>query len=297
MGRAPRRGALVRALGQMRQDLWLQGVAISSLAVALAIVFAYLNLGLNLYGLVERLATGATVMVVLEENAAPGRGPELARELAGQPEVVSARFVPKQEALRRFRRQLGPRVGLLEGLSRNPLPDAVELQLRPGAAPVMVLTNRLRGMAGVAEVVTSRPWLHRLEEAAGIVAEVGWVLGVLLFAGVVLVVANTVRLAVYVRREELEIMALVGASNSYMRRPFLWETALQSLAAAGLAVLLVWGLLAYFAAPAALPLGLELSDLLRFRPLVALPFVLLALAAGLLGAWLGVGRALRTQPW
>lgn len=294
---APRRGPLNRALNQMGQNLWLQGVAVSSLAVTLAILFAYLNLCLNLYGAMERLTTGASLMVVLTEEAGPEQGAELARELTQSKEVLSARFVPKEEALERFRAQLDSRAGLLEGLSRNPLPDAVEVQLKPGAAPVMVLANDLKGMPGVEEVVTSRPWLHQLEQAAGMLAEVGLVLGVLLLAGVVLVVANTVRLAVYVRREDLELMALVGASLGYMRRPFLWETALQCLAAAVIALLLVQGLLAFFAQPISLPLGLDLNQLLRFRPMMIPPFLLAALAAGLAGSWLGVGRALQPKVW
>jgi cell division transport system permease protein len=294
---AQKRGPLTRALGQMGQHFWLQGVAVSSLMVTLAILYAYLNLGLNLYGSLERLATGASVMVVLAEDAGPNRGPELALQLAGRKEVLSASFVPREEALKRFRDQLAARAGLLEGLNRNPLPDAVELQLRPGAAPVMVVTNYVRSLPGVAEVVTSRPWLHQLEQASGLAAEVGVVLGVLLLAGVVLVVANTVRLAVYVRREELEIMALVGATTGYMRRPFLWETTLQCLAASLLALLLVRALLAFFATPVPLPLGFDLVELLQFRPMLVPPFVLAALAAGLAGSWLGVGRALRPKVW
>jgi cell division transport system permease protein len=294
---APRRGPLARALGLMSQNLWLQGVAVSSLAVTLAILFAYLNLCLNLYGSMERLATGASLMVALTDDAGPGRGIELAQELIKRKEVLSARYVPKEEALKRFRAQLDSRAGLLEGLSRNPLPNAVEVQLKPGAAPVMVLANHLEGMSGVEEVVTSRPWMHQLEEAAQMMSEVGLVLGVLLLAGVVLVVANTVRLAVYMRQEDLEIMALVGASLGYIRRPFLWETALQCLAAAIMALLLVQGLLAFFAESVSLPLGLDMNELLKFRPMMIPPFIAASLASGLAGSWLGVGRALQPKVW
>lgn len=295
--RPPRRGPLARALGQMSQNLWLQGVAVSSLAVTLAILFAYLNLCLNLYGAVERLATGASLMVVLADDAGPERGPQLAQELTRRKEVLSARYVPKEEALKRFRAQLDSRAGLLEGLTGNPLPDAVEVQLKPGAAPVMVLANHLEGMPGVEEVVTSRPWMHQLEEAAVMMSEVGLVVGVLLLAGVVLVVANTVRLAVYVRQEDLEIMALLGASLGYMRRPFLWETALQCLAASIIALLLVLGLLAFFSHPVSLPLGLDMNELLKFRPMMIPPFIAASLTAGLAGSWLGVGRALQPKVW
>jgi cell division transport system permease protein len=292
---ATRRGPLTRALGQMGQNIWLQGVAVSSLAVTLAILFAYLNLCLNLYGSLERLATGASLVVVLTEDAARQRGPELAREITQRKEVLSARFVPKEEAMQRFRAQLDSRAGLLEGLSRNPLPDAVEVQLKPGAAPVMVVANHLNGLPGVDEVVTSRPWMHQLEEAAVMMAEVGLVLGVLLLAGVVLVVANTVRLAVYVRQEDLEIMALVGASLGYMRRPFLWETAMQCLAASVVALLIVKGLLAFFSDPISLPLGLDMNELLKFRPMMVPPFMAASIVAGLIGSWLGVGRALQPK--
>jgi cell division transport system permease protein len=294
---APRRGPLARALSLMSQNFWLQGVAVSSLAVTLAILFAYLNLCLNLYGAMERLATGASLMVVLTDDAGSERGMDLVRELTQRKEVLSARYVPKEEALKRFRAQLDSHAGLLEGLSRNPLPNAVEVQLKPGAAPVMILTNQMQGMPGVDEVVTSRPWMHQLEEAALMMAEVGLVLGVLLLAGVVLVVANTVRLAVYVRQEDLEIMALVGASLGYMRRPFLWETALQCLAASIIALLLVLGLLAFFTEPVSLPLGLDMNELLKFRPMMIPPFIAASLAAGLAGSWLGVGRALQPKVW
>jgi cell division transport system permease protein len=278
----------------MRQDPWLQGVAVSSLGVALAIMGAYLTLCLNLGQAAEGLASGAAVMAVLGEEVSEQRGRELARELASRPQVERAAYVGRRQALERFRRQLGDRRGLLEGLRENPLPAAVELTLRP-AAPAEGLTAELAGLAGVAEVVTSRPWLHRLEEAVEVLGEAAAALGLLLFAGVVFLVANTVRLAVYVRREALEIMDLVGASNGYLRRPFLVETALQALAAAVLASGAVWLLLHLFRRPAALPLGLDAAQLLAFPPVVPPALAAVALAAGLLGGWLGVARALRPE--
>jgi cell division transport system permease protein len=276
----------------MRQDPWLQGVAVSSLGVALAIMGAYLTLCLNLNQALDRLAGGAAVMAVLAEETTPRRGRELAAELAARPRVARATYVGKEAALERFRRQLGESQGLLQGLRENPLPAAVELVLEPGA-PARGLAAELGRLAGVSEVVTSRPWLHRLEEAAGVLGEAAAALGLLLFAGVVFLVANTVRLAVYVRREALEIMDLVGASTGYMRRPFLVETALQALAAAALASGAVWLLLHLFRQPAALPLGLDAAQLLSFPPVVPPALALVALAAGLLGGWLGVARALR----
>ena len=293
--RAVGRGPLGRAWRQMSEDLWLQAVAVSTLAVALAIMGAYLTLCLNLGQSVSRLLTGPTLLVVLSPSADAQRGRELAVELRGLPGVASARYVDRDEALVRFRRQLGPQAQLLDDLEVNPLPNGVELVLAPGASAGPHLAAAIKERAGVAEVVSGRPWLKRLERALAAGGDLAVALGVLLFLGVVLVASNTVRLAVHVRRRQLELMALVGAGPAYMRLPYLVEAVLQGLMAACLASLLLWSLFGLLAAPAALPLGLRLSEVLAFPLLLPGALATLAVAAGLLGGFLGVGRSLRPR--
>jgi cell division transport system permease protein len=279
----------------MREDLWLQGVAISTLTVALAIVGAYLALCLNIQQAGSRLVTGATLMVALDDSLSLDQGRVMARELAAHAQVDQVRLVSKGEALKRFQRQLGPHQGLLEGLEENPLPNALEVFLVPGSRAAPELAAELSRKPGVAQVVSSRPWLHRLEKSASTLAAVAVALGFLLFLGVVLLVTNTVRLAVYVRREHLEVLDLVGATAAYVRWPFVLEAVLQALAASGLASLLVWGMLRVLEAPAELPLGLDLSQLMGFPWQVPPALLALAVLAGALGGLLGVGRVLRPQ--
>jgi cell division transport system permease protein len=279
----------------MRQDLWLQATAISSLGVALAIVGVYLTLCLNLHQAARGLASGAAVMLVLDDKAPESQGRALAQSLAREPQVSRARYIGKDEALKRFRRQLGPQAGLLKGREKNPLPQTVEVLLRPGVDPAQGLIRRLAALESVREAVTSRPWLSRLEKTVRVMTEAAAALGLLLFAGVVFLVANTVRLAVYVRRDQLEVMALVGASASYMRLPFLWEAVIQALAAALIASALVTIILEVLSAPAALPMGLDLSDILVMNRVTPPALTILAAAAGVLGGYLGVGRALRPR--
>jgi len=290
-----RRGILGRALRQMSEDLWLQGVAISTLAVALAIMGAYLALCLNLSQAAGRLLTGPTLLVVIAPEASADDGKALAAELARLPGVASAQYVGQEEALIRFRRQLGPQADLLDDLEVNPLPNAVELVLTPEQSTPPELAAHIKNMAGVSDVVSGRPWLQRLERALRAGGELAVALGILLFLGVVLVTSNTVRLAVHVRRRDLELMALVGASGSYMRGPFLLAAVFQGLVAAALASLLLWGLFALLAAPDALPWGLRLSQVLAFPPLLPLALGALAVVSGLLGGFLGVGRSLHPR--
>ncbi|MCB2226489.1 MAG: permease-like cell division protein FtsX [Desulfarculaceae bacterium] len=291
VGRRP----LSRAWRQMGEDMWLQAVAVSTLTVALAIMGAYLTLCLNLDTAASRLLTGPTLLVVLSPTAGAERGRELALEMSKLPGVASTRYVGKEEALVRFKRQLGPQASLLDDLEVNPLPDGVELVLMPGVTARPELSAHIKEQVGVSEVVSGRPWLKRLERALAAGGDLAVALGILLFLGVVLVASNTVRLAVHVRRRELELMALVGASPSYMRLPYLVEAVLQGLMAAILASLLLWGLFNLLAAPAALPLGLRLVELLAFPPFLPLALAGLAVLAGVLGGFLGVGRSLRPR--
>jgi cell division transport system permease protein len=279
----------------MGRDLWLQGVAISSLTVALAIVGAYLTLCFNLNQAVSRLAAGPAMTAAIKDEASPAQIQALLHELSRRPEVQSVVFIDKNQAIQRFARQLGPHRGLLEGIERNPLPNAVEITLRPGIRPLDSLLANLEKRPEVQEVVTSRPWLHRLDQAAGVMRDLSAGLGLLLFAGVVFLVINTVRLAVYLRREQLEVMDLVGASAWYVRLPFLLEALLQALIASGLASLLIWGILFSLSAPASLPLGLNMRDILAMPPLVPPALAGLAVLAALLGGLIGVGRALKLK--
>ena len=290
-----RRGLMGRALRQMGEDIWLQVVAVSTLAVALAIMGAYLALCLNLDQAAGRLLTGPTLLVVMASSASTEDCRQLAAELARLPGVASAAYVDQQEAMIRFRRQLGPQAELLDDLETNPLPNAVELVLAPKLAAPPELAAHIKTMAGVGDVVSGRPWLQRLERALRAGGELAVALGILLFLAVVLLTSNTVRLAVHVRRRELELMALVGAGGGYMRGPFLVEAVLQGLAAAGLASLLLWGLFALLAAPDALPWGLRLGQILAFPPLLPLAMGGLAVISGLLGGFLGVGRSLHPR--
>lgn len=293
--RVQSRGPLMRAILRMKEDLWLQGVAISTLTVALAIMGVYLTLCFNLHQAAIRLLSGPSLTLVLDERISPDEAAGLAEQLLRMPQIKRSRFVGREEAMERFRAQLGSHANLLDDLTGNPLPNAVELVLSPEYEPGEELMALLGNQAGVTEVVTSRPWLHRLEAAIQAAGDLALALGILLFLGVILVVSNTVRLSVHVRREQLELMALVGASTGYMRRPFLVEAMLQGVAAALVASLLIWLLFNMLAAPASLPLGFSLEQIVSFPALLPLVLAGLAIVAGLIGGFLGVGRTLRQR--
>src|SRR5207248_1102644 len=142
------------------------------------------------------------------------------------------------QALSRLRVDLGDLSGSLEGLSQNPLPPSLEVTPREPLPPVglRVLAAQLSQLPGVSEVEYGREWLDKLEALGRGLRAFGAGALLVVLGAALLVVANTIRLAVYARRDEIEIMKLVGATDGYVRAPFLLEGGLQGLIGAGMAL-------------------------------------------------------------
>jgi len=159
--------------------------------------------------------------------------------------VSQVEFVSKEEALRRFQSRAGVQADLLEGLGENPLPASFELRLEPSwrsKEKLERVASEITGIPGIEEVTYGGQWAEgyaRFIELARIVsAALGGVLG---FA-TLLIVANTIQLAIYARRDELEILSLVGASRLFANTPFLLEGLLQGLLGGSLALALLYTL-------------------------------------------------------
>jgi cell division transport system permease protein len=154
------------------------------------------------------------------------------------------KHLSKADAVKRFREDFPDLAGAAERLERNPFPASVEVRLVPGvrddAAGVDALANRLSAMPGVADVRYDRRWLSRLGSAVRFLRTVGLVIVGLLAIAAALTVANVVRLAAYARRDEIEIMQLVGAPFAFIRGPFVAEGILQGGVGALVAIVSLW---------------------------------------------------------
>jgi cell division transport system permease protein len=155
-------------------------------------------------------------------------------------------YLSKAAALARFREDFPDLAGATERLERNPLPASLEVRLGPKARTATTavddLAARLGSEPGVADVRYDRRWLSRLGSAVRFVRTVGLVIVALLAVAAALTVANVVRLAAYARRDEIEIMQLVGAPFAFIRGPFVAEGILQGGAGAVVAIVLLWAI-------------------------------------------------------
>ena len=184
------------------------------------------------------------VQVYLADEIDAGSHAAVELELARMAGVAGVDYIDKNEAVRRYSEWAEQLVDLLDELETNPLPASFEVTLEAGPdaeahgeAIVAVLTGR----PAVEEVRFDRDWLRKLEALLGLARIGGSGLAVVIFAAVIIVMASVLRLAVYARRDEIDIMLLVGATPSFVRGPFLVAGLGQGLLASILAVLLVEG--------------------------------------------------------
>jgi cell division transport system permease protein len=156
---------------------------------------------------------------------------------------VAREYVSKSEAMGRFRRDFTELASLTASFADNPFPASVEVRVSPEAQEnggAEALVSRLASAPGVADVRYDRQWLTRVTAGLGAVRGAGFALGFVMVVAAALTVATVVRLALHARRDEIEIMQLVGAPYTFIRGPFVAEGLLQGGLGALMAIGLLW---------------------------------------------------------
>ena len=237
------------ALASLRRSGRSALVSIGTIAIAFITLGGFLLASVNVQDLLDRWLEAAEISVYLTDTASEADRTAVEAFLKGRAEVVGVEYVSKERALERFRTDFPELADVTGSLSQNPFPSAFEVRLRgddAGGASAETVAREVAAKSGVADVQFDRAWLSRL---IGVVtsARVGAaVVAGILMLGAAFTVGAVVRLSLYARRDELEIMALVGAPFSYIRGPFVVEGLLLGGLGAAVALAVV-GVLYYFA--------------------------------------------------
>ncbi len=226
--------AFRRASDALLRAPYVTAVAVGTLYVALLLTGAFAaTLGAG-GRLVSGWAGEVPVSVYLEPRADLAAARAAALAIAPDAQVEA---VPSAEAMRRLRGSLGTDGRVLDGLPDDALPPSVELRIADLSQDrARSLATRLRAVPGAVEIDDGAVWVARLEALIDRARRLGLLLLGLLAAATAILVSNTLKLAVYARRDEIEIMKLVGATDLYVSAPILLEGILQGLLGGGLAV-------------------------------------------------------------
>ena len=282
---------LSRAIKDIRQNRFLNLVTIITIALSILIVSAFTLFFINTNDLVNAWKEGVRIMVYLNEDTTAGDAPSLQRTLEGLYGVSGVRFISKDEAFDKLKEQLAHQASLLDNLKQNPLPDAFEIRLVPESQnwpKVEKLALQLRNLPEIEEVEYGQAWLGRFSYIVNLFRLAGFALGTLFFMAAVFFVANTIRLVLYSRREEVEIMRLVGAEDRFIKAPFYIEGVIQGALGGivGLATCLVLFLLVVSNVKPALASGM--FQIRFLPPKMVLGIVMTSMLVGWIGCFVSL---------
>jgi cell division transport system permease protein len=270
----------------------LSALSVTTIAFSLFTVGLFGLVAVNLRQALNRLEERVEV-VAFTLRGTPSETIALAtQDIAAFPEVRDVNYVSEEEALERARAELVEFRDAYRDLQVNPLPASIEVRLKEGyrdAATVERVAQRLRGFGFVDDVRYGRDWVQKLDYLRNITGLVGVVIGMAFAAVAVVIIGVTIRLTILQRAREISIMRLVGATNWFIRGPFLLEGALKGLLGGLLSLVLCYAGYLLFRDKS----GGTFAGLVFFQPEHMALIIVFGILLGLGGSLVSVGRHLR----
>ena len=284
-----------RALKGVNEYRLLAAVTVATVATVLLLAGVFLIVIGNLSSVLDRWGKDVQVSCYLRDDVDDSTIFQIKSEIEDMEEVASVIFVSKTEALERFGEAMEGMDRILADLDSNPLPASLEVRLVPSfqnPALVKEVASRL-SRPEFEDLDYSQEWVERFHTFLALLRLSAIVLGVLLLGAAVFLVSNTIRLAIYARREEILVIQLVGGTRWFARIPFLVEGAVLGTAGAIVALVLLGIVYHYAFIQLQDSLGILISqDVINFLPVSILcGLVAAGLAAGLIGAGTSVVRS------
>ncbi|MEJ2471760.1 MAG: permease-like cell division protein FtsX [Desulfuromonadales bacterium] len=221
-----------RALRNMQQSPVLSLASIGTVAVALALLAFFAITVLNVQQLTASWSKSLAIVAYIDDVPEQSVVESWIARIEDYPEVAAVVFVSRDTAFERFRKRLGEDADLIEGLGASILPASLEISLTEDArsqAAVQAVVERLRKDQRFDDLQYGQGWLEKLEAFLLILRFCGAGLGGFLVFAALVIVANTIKLTLYARQDELEAMTMVGATSLFIKLPYLVEGALQGL--------------------------------------------------------------------
>ncbi|MEE9240534.1 MAG: ABC transporter permease [bacterium] len=287
------------ALIDMRENRAVSTLTVVTTTISLTFLGALWIVQVNVSHLISNWLERFQVAVFLRDDVSAEQKNAVRKILAGAEAVGSVRELTSAQALAEFRRQLGKDADVLGGLEKMVLPFSFRVFLKPGwrnLDNIESLMTKVRGMPGVEQVRNDLVWLRRLEGAIQLLRLGVWTLSSLLGLGVLFIIANTIRLTLFARKDDISVMHLVGATDGFIKTPYVTEGVLCGSFGGGFAYIVLW-LVYHGLFQPVLASYSGGGDILVPPEGWSLGIFLVAVGAllGLLGSSITVGRYLREQ--
>ena len=224
-------------------------IGIVTTAFTLVCFGVYLLLYLNLKDLTGTLQSDIEVVVYLDPGASEQVGALVQKRLRSEPAAMALTFVSKEQALREFSEQFPEESLLLDGMKDNPLPASVVVSLSPrflDTESLSAFAERVGQFPGVTHVAYSQDWIDTLALTVSYFELGAVMIGMILAVATVTIIANTVRLSLHTRKEEIAILRLIGATGAFIAIPYVIEGTILGAVGGGLSLALLKGIFEFF---------------------------------------------------
>jgi cell division transport system permease protein len=233
---------IIRALHNMKGNLFPNLTTIGIIAVSMLIFSTFSLIAFNLTSFLRILEDKIGVIAYLKKGTLSGEIEPILEKTRKMEGIEAVKYVAPSDAMNFMETKLGSQRNLLEGIQSGVLPSSFEIQLKRdyrNPAKIKEVVSRLRQFPQIEEIQFGQEWVETFSVLVHLMRLIQWVLGGLLLAAMIFIISNTLQLTVSTRREEIDIMHLVGASPAFIQIPFYIEGLIQGLLGAGMAILLL----------------------------------------------------------
>ena len=282
---------LREALHSFRRTPLLSALSVTTIAFSLFVVGLFGLVAVNLKHALSTVEERVEIVAYTLRGTPTETIAQASSDIAAFPEVSAVNYVSEDEALKRARTELVEFRDAYRDLSTNPLPASLEIRLKPGsrdAESVATVAERLKGFPFIDDVRYGRDWIAKLDHLRNLLGLVGLMVGAAFAVVAVVIIGTTIRMAVLQRAREISIMRLVGATDWFVRGPFLLEGAVKGLLGGLLAIAMCAGTFSLVTSSSGL-----LAGLVFFEPIHLVAGVCFGDAMGLGASMVSVGRHLR----
>jgi cell division transport system permease protein len=232
-----------KALADIRSNRFLNFITIITISLSILVVSVFLLFFENASRVIESWNQGGRAMIYLKKEFSPDMLPQVKARINAAGDIERMVYISKTQALDKLKREMSSQSTFLKTLNENPLPDALEIKIKSynSFEDVQALAQRIKSIDIVDDIEYGQGWLGKFLKIFNLFKMTGYAMCSLFFLIALFITANTVRLAFYSRKLEVEIMRLVGATETFIKAPFYVEGLLQGFfgGVLGLVVLLI----------------------------------------------------------
>ena len=286
------------SLRSIRHNRFTHLVATGTITFALLTFGIFIITVINLNQIFDDWENRIHLIAYLDDNASAEEIKKAREQITRLPQIENVTYVSKEKAFTILKESLKDQDGMLENLDENPLPASLEIQLKEefrNPQSLKTIVYEVKKTSKISDVEYGQDWLERFSAFISIVKLVGISIGGFLMLATILIISNTIKLTIYSRKEEIEIMKLVGATNFFIQVPFFLEGLIQGLAGSLLAlgILYISYKILIVKVISDYSLYLGASNLVFLPQNLVIALICFGVLLGMLGCVLSMGRFLK----